>query len=68
MSKLKGFWSNKQEHGPITGTGPNFAEALRAFERRQNEYRKVGTWRCQKGRLKNDGRFIDPDYYIVERD
>lgn len=63
---MKGFWNRKQAHGPITGHGPNFAKSLKAFEKRKKNYAKVGTWRQQKGRLPNDGSFIDPDWYIVE--
>ena len=63
---MLGMYDTQAKHGPITGSGPGFDEAMAKFKRRQKEYKKVGTWRAVDAQwTHNDGSFIDPDWYIV---
>lgn len=70
MSDLKGFYNPNEKPGPITGSGPNFEKAQRAFKRRQERRSKVGRWRAgyNPTQYKSDGDYIDPDWYIVDMD
>ena len=57
------------KHGPITGTGPGFDEAMRKFKERQRTRKRVGKWRAVSAAwAHDDGDYIDVDYYIVNWD
>ena len=63
---MNGFFDNAALHGEITGSGPNFQQAKDSFLSRQKSMAEVGTWRMGPCKWKvNQGRHIDPDYYIV---
>lgn len=57
-----------QRHGPITGSGPGFDKAMRQFERRQRELKRVGKWRYRRSYTRDHGRYIDVDYYLTDWD
>ena len=64
---LDGLWDRMAQHGPITGSGPNFDKAMAAFKQRQAEAGKVGTWRrAPASWKKNHGTFIDRDWDLVD--
>jgi hypothetical protein len=64
---MMGLWDNAAQHGPITGSGPGFAEAMRKFGIRQEKERKRGIWRKAPAKWKtNDGTRIDPEWYIID--
>lgn len=63
---LVGWWNPKELPGPITGSGEGFKDALRKFEAREAKKKLVGTWRKAPANWKkNKGKYVDPDYYIV---
>lgn len=52
--------------GPITGSGPGFARAMRLFKARQERASRPGQWRKAPCTWKKrDGDFIDPEWCIV---
>lgn len=62
-----GFFDNAAQHGEPIGSGPLFDEAMEKFRQRQHRCSRVGRWRKAPARWKrNDGTFIDPEYYIVD--
>ena len=64
---MDGFFDNAAEHGPITGEGPGFNRAMERFAQRQTRRSTVGRWRKAPAKWKkDDGTFIDPEYYIVD--
>jgi hypothetical protein len=64
---MMGMWDNRAEHGPITGTGPNFAKAMRMFNKRVAREGEVGVWRKAPAQWKkNKGTKIDPDWYVIQ--
>ena len=60
---LDGMYDRSAKHGPITGSGPNFKSAMRMFNERQANLNSTGTWR--KGTGVDQGKFVDPDWYVV---
>jgi hypothetical protein len=62
-----GMYDKLAKHGPITGSGPGFAASVAAFNKRMERVSKVGRWRKAPCKWKrDDGTFIDPEYYIVD--
>lgn len=62
-----GLFDNQATHGKITGSGPNFADAMRKFKVRQTIERERGIWRKAPSQWKtNKGTRIDPDWYIID--
>lgn len=56
-----------QKHGPITGSGPGFDDAMRKFQARQKAISQCGRWRYRNASWKHDqGRYIDIDYYLTD--
>ena len=52
--------------GPIVGSGPGFARAMRLHSKREAERKRVGKWRKSPTPWKrDDGSYIDPDWYVV---
>ena len=60
-----GFYDRAASHGPVTGSGPGFAAALRKFAARQVALSQVGTWRWMRKGRSNRGRYIDRDWDII---
>ena len=56
--------------GPIKVKGTGSKRALRMFNARQEHMSKVGRWRAgtNNKQYKEDGFYIDPDYYLVDWD
>ena len=68
-SNLDGFWDPLAEAGPVTGSGPGHALAMRKFKARQAREKERGKWRKAPTFWKSDkGTYVDPDYYIVPYD
>lgn len=64
---LDGFFDRTQPHGTPNGSGPGWEVALSRFEERESRRKAVGTWRAVDAQwTRNDGSYIDPDYYIVD--
>lgn len=61
---MMGMWDRAAQHGPVTGSGPGFDEAMRKFKARQAKFKERGKWRKSTG--VDEGTFIDPDWYVVD--
>ena len=60
---MDGFYDRAQTAGEPKGTPARCA----AYRKRVEALGRVGTWRKGPASYKrNDGPFIDPDYYIVD--
>lgn len=61
-----GFFNPKERPKPVTGSGPGFARALEAYNKRLEEQAKVGKWRLAPASWKhNDGSYIDCDWCVL---
>ena len=52
--------------GPITGSGPGFAEAMRKYRHRQAERAKVGKWKRNAWWCKSDGDYMDCVWMVIK--
>lgn len=59
-----GFYDRAESHGPITGSGPGFEEALLKHYERQKQRGLPGKWR--KNSYHDNGTQYDIDYAIIE--
>ena len=60
------FYDMSQAHGAIVAHGPGATRAIEQFNHRQRERARIGIWRAGcNHKLKNDGEYIDPDWYVV---
>lgn len=63
---MLGLYDRAHEIGEVTGSGPGFDAAMVKYKARQAKVAARGTWRKNAGSYyNNDGKFIDPDWYIV---
>lgn len=64
---MAGLYNNAAKAGPITGSGPNYAQAMAKFKERQYQLSKPGIWRsCNKTSWKKrNGKYIDRDWDII---
>lgn len=63
---MSGMFDRYAQHGPITGSGPNFKKAMAMFKRRQKNLSKRGIWDKGPASYKtNDGKQRDPYWYII---
>lgn len=63
-----GMYDRSQRHGHPTGSGPGFADAMRKFKARQEQYALPGKWRKRANQryFRDNGTWIDPEYYVVD--
>lgn len=63
-----GFFDRTARHGSIRCTNtPGNRAAIEKFNARRDRISRVGVWRKSPCSWKhNDGRYIDPEYYIVD--
>lgn len=62
-----GLWNNGFKHGEVTGSGKNFASAMRKYKKRQEVESQPGKWRKAPCEWKKDkGTRIDPEWYVVD--
>jgi len=59
-----GFYDRAEPHGPVTGSGPGFEEAVRKHEERQKQRGLPGVWR--KNPYPSKGTQRDIDYAVME--
>lgn len=65
---LHGFYSHR-EAAPSEprGSGPNWDADLQRYKDRQRRLNQRGKWRAVSASwTRDDGTYIDPDYYIVD--
>ncbi len=64
---MDGLFNRAEEHGPITGSGPNFKKAMAKFKERQRQQGKIGQWGQGSNKRDNvsDGRLYDCRWRVL---